>query len=118
MKRWAPRVVVVAALLALMLWVGFTPDGCRAMDWKWASVDGRCVTPLCSFTGGCGEWASPVSRCDRVKPGAAPWRVWFELGEPRSADGGVARFSASKGSSDEIIVGFRDGRVSTVVCPR
>ena len=63
------------------------PALCEKFGGKWASVPNSCITRLCYWTGTCGYWANPASRCDLLKTNAPISEVYFQLGEPDEVKG-------------------------------
>jgi hypothetical protein len=117
--RWRAMRWILTALVALALaWagVGLTRTGCEALGFKWGPVPGRCVTPACALFHDCGRWAYPSARCGRVPPGAPAWRLFFELGEPETFDGGLATFEHRKASGKVLTAELRDGVVVRLDC--
>lgn len=95
MRKWLAA-GAVGFFLGGLAFVSFTPWGCEFFDFKWASVERRCVLPVCRALGNCGHWASPATRCDRLRPGDSLGRLWFQLGEPDRTDATHAWYSGGK----------------------
>ncbi len=112
---------VLAVLLASIAIYGFMHTGtygqiCESFGGKWASADSACVTPLCYRNGTCGNWANPITRCDRLKTNDTISDVYFQLGEPERVDGNRYIWRATKDSQDLIVAIIESGTLKSLSC--
>lgn len=90
---------------------------CESEDGKWASTMEICITRSCFHDQSCGEWAAPGARCGRLKIGDPRSEVYFQLGMPLVASASTASWPLGKGSSERIVVQFKDERLTHLACP-
>jgi hypothetical protein len=87
---------------------------CEKMGGKWASVPSSCVTPLCYWTGTCGYWANPASRCTLLKTNDPVSEVYFQLGEPDEIEGVRYIWHERKGPAVEAVIDHK--RLTSLTC--
>lgn len=112
---------LAAALLAaaaLFAAVDISTSGvrrlCERLGGKWASVPSTCVTRLCYWTGTCGYWANPASRCALLKTNDPISEVYFQLGEPDAVNGIRYTWHERKGRPVEAVIDR--GRLTSLTC--
>jgi len=122
--EWRPMRTKVFFVLAAFLigsavyaltYTGPYGELCQTLGGKWASVPSSCVTRLCYWTGSCGYWANPASRCNLLKPDDPISEVYFQLGDPDEVTGNRYIWNERKGSGIEAVI--ENERLSTLICP-
>src|SRR5262245_23544738 len=82
---------VSAALVAR-----YTPLGCGALGGRWGSAAGVCITPMCHYLSGCGEWTHPLADCSSLHVGMPESRLHFLLGDPSHRAGATMHWEYVK----------------------
>jgi hypothetical protein len=110
--------VALVAAAALLAAVDVPVPGeqalCETLGGKWASVPSSCVTPLCYWTGTCGYWANPGSRCTRLRINDPISEVYFQLGQPDEVKGVRYIWHERKGRPAEAMIEHE--RLTSLTC--
>ncbi len=93
------KIISLAFLIICIVgYVGWfhTESGCGVRDGHWASNGSYCITRSCYKNQDCGNWASPIGRCNNLEIGDNISEVYFQLGQPLAIDGTTYTWRTNK----------------------